>query len=41
MCQDSDDTVFQQTTHANLASYPQRDGKWVPAKVQWCSAVGE
>jgi len=25
---------------ANSASYHQRDGKWVPAKVWWCSAAG-
>ena len=25
-------SVFQQATQANSASYPQRDGKWVPAK---------
>jgi len=24
---------------ANSASYPQRDGQWVPAKVRWCSAA--
>jgi len=34
-------SVFQQATQANSASYPQRDGKWVPAKVRWCSAAGE
>jgi len=28
-------------TQANSASYPQRDGKWVLAKVWWCSAAGE
>jgi len=28
-------------TQANSAFYPQRDGKWVPAKVRWRSAVGE
>jgi len=33
-------SVFYQVTHANSASYPQRDGKWVPAKVRWCSAAG-
>jgi len=27
-----------QATQANSASYLQRDGKWVPAKVWWCSA---
>jgi len=26
---------------ANSASYPQRDGKWVPAKAQWRSAARE
>jgi len=34
-------SVFHQATQANAASYPQQDGKWVPAKVQWCSAAGE
>jgi len=34
-------SVFHQATQANSASYPQRDGKWVPAKVRWCSAAGE
>jgi len=24
--------VFHQATHANSASYPQQDGKWIPAK---------
>ena len=28
-------------TQANLAFYPQRDGKWVPAKVRWRSAAEE
>jgi len=28
-------------SQANSASYPQLDGKWVPAKVRWCSAAGE
>jgi len=27
--------------HCGLAFYPQRDGKWVPAKVRWHSAAGE
>ena len=27
-------------THANSAFYPQRDGKWVPAKVRWRSGLG-
>jgi len=27
-------SVFHQTTQANSASYTQRDGKWVPAKVR-------
>jgi len=26
---------------ANSACYPQRVGKWVQAKVRWCSAAGE
>jgi len=34
-------SVFHQATQANSASYPQRDGKWVPAKVRWCFAAGE
>jgi len=34
-------SVFHQATQANSASYPQRDGKWVPAKVQWCCAAGK
>jgi len=34
-------SVFHQTTQAKSAAYPQRDGKWVPAKVRWCSAAGE
>ena len=25
----------------NSASYPQRDGKWVPARARWFSAAGE
>jgi len=29
------------SSQANSASYPQWDGKWVPAKVQWYSAAGE
>ena len=29
------------SSQANSASYPQRDGKWVPAKVRWRSAAGE
>jgi len=33
--------VFHQATQTNSASYPQRDGKWVPAKMRWCSAAGE
>jgi len=33
-------SVFHQATQANSASYPQRDGKWAPAKVRWCSAAG-
>ena len=33
-------SVFPQATQANSASYPQLDGKWVPAKVRWCSAAG-
>jgi len=32
---------MQPATHANSASYPTRDGKWVPDKVRWCSADGE
>jgi len=32
---------IRQATQANSASYLQRDGKWVPAKVRWCSAAGE
>jgi len=27
-------------TQANSAFYPQWDGKWVPAKVQWYSVAG-
>jgi len=27
-------------TQANSASYAQWDGRWVPAKVRWCSALG-
>jgi len=34
-------SLFHQATQANSASYPQRDGKWVPATVRWCSAAGE
>jgi len=34
-------SVFHQATQANSASHPQREGKWVPAKVRWCSAAGE
>jgi len=34
-------SVFHQATQANSASYPQQDGKWVPAKVRWWSAAGE
>jgi len=39
-------TVFGQENHISIspsipAFYPQRHGKWVPAKVQWCSAAGE
>jgi len=34
-------SVFHQAIQANSASYPQRDGKWVPAKVRWCSAAAE
>jgi len=34
-------SVFHQATQANSASYHQRDGKWVPAKVQWCPMAGE
>jgi len=33
--------IYQLYTLANSAFYPQLDGKWVPAKVLWCSAVGE
>jgi len=33
--------VFHQTTRANSASYPQRDGKSVLPRVWWCSAAGE
>jgi len=32
---------FPTATHANSASYPQRDGQWVPATLRWCSAAGE
>jgi len=28
-------------TQANSAFCPQRDRKWVPAKVQWCCAAGD
>jgi len=31
----------QLATQANSASYPQRNGKWVPAKVRWRFAGGE
>jgi len=34
-------SVFHQATQANSASYRQRDRKWVPAKVRWCSVAGE
>jgi len=34
-------SVFHQATQTNSASYPQRNEKWVPAKVRWCSAAGE
>jgi len=34
-------SVFHQANQANSAFYPQRDRKWVPAKVQWYSAAGE
>jgi len=34
-------SVFHQATRANSVSYPQRDGKWVPAKMWWWSAAGE
>jgi len=34
-------SVFHQATQANSASYPQWDGKWVLAKVRWCSVAGE
>jgi len=34
-------SVFHQARQANSTSYPQRDGKWVPAKVRWCSAARE
>jgi len=34
-------SVFHQATQANSASYHQRDGKWVPAKVRWCSVAGK
>jgi len=30
-----------QATQANSAFYPQWDGKWVSAKVRWCSAAGQ
>jgi len=33
-------SVFHQATHANSSSYPQRDGKWVPAKVRRRSVAG-
>jgi len=32
-------SVFHQATRANSASYPQRDGKWVPAKMRQHSAA--
>jgi len=32
-------SVFHRAIQANSASYPQLGGKWVPAKVQRCSAV--
>ena len=32
---------WRYTAQANSASYPQWDGKWVPAKLMWCSAAGE
>jgi len=31
---------FHQATQVNSASYPQWDGKWMPAKVQRRSVVG-
>jgi len=34
-------SVFHLATQADSASYPQRNGKWVQAKVRWCSAAGE
>jgi len=34
-------TIHQRHTQANSAFYPQRDEKWVPAKVRWRSATGE
>jgi len=34
-------SVFHQATQANSTFYPQRDRKWVPAKVRWCCAAGE
>jgi len=34
-------SVFHQATQANSTYYPQRDGKWVPVKVRWCSAAGQ
>jgi len=32
---------LEPATQANSAFYPQRDKKWVPAKVQWRSMAGE
>ena len=34
-------SVFHQAIQANSASYPERGGKWVQTKVQWCSVAGE
>jgi len=34
-------TAQWQAIRANSASNPQWDGKWVPAKVRWCSVAGE
>jgi len=33
--------AVQSATQANSASYPMLYGKWVPAKVWWCSAAGK
>ena len=34
-------SLAEPATQLNSAFYPQRDGKWEPAKVRWRSAAGE